>query len=163
LRAPISSQAGLAGLIVLSGKETPASAAIEKRVREEMRAPIIRATTRPAGVAEFRGRKVLAYAGIVNPERFFATLKSLGAVIIEQRAFADHHVFKDREARDLLDSARRLSADLVTTEKDLARLSGASGEGAELRDRSFALPITVAIEGGDLATLKMMIGRALGR
>jgi tetraacyldisaccharide 4'-kinase len=106
---------------------------------------------------------VVAYAGIANPQRFFTMLESLGAVVVERRVFTDHHVFRDAEARDLLDTARRASADLVTTEKDLVRLSRASGESSELRNRSSALAIQSVIEGDDLATVIELIRKTLDR
>jgi tetraacyldisaccharide 4'-kinase len=49
----------------------------------------------------------------------------------------------------------------VTTEKDLARLSGASGASAELRDRSRVLKIETVIESLDLAILKQKIREAI--
>jgi tetraacyldisaccharide 4'-kinase len=163
LRAPIAAQASLPDLIVLTGRETPQTRAFEDEMRRRIDSPVIKASARPVASERFRSRRVLAYAGIANPQRFFTMLESLGAIVIERRAFADHHAFSDREARDLLDRAQRLGADLVTTEKDLARLSAGSGPRAELRDRSVALRITVAVEGDDLATLKAVIGRALSR
>jgi tetraacyldisaccharide 4'-kinase len=131
-------------------------------LRTWTQAPLLSATTRATDdAARLRGRRVVAYAGIANPERFFAMLENLGAGVVEKRAFGDHHVFSDSEARDLADTARRLSADLVTTEKDLARLSRASGAGGALRDRSTVLRIETAIEDGNLAILKAKIREAI--
>jgi tetraacyldisaccharide 4'-kinase len=107
-----------------------------------------------------RGRRVVAYAGIANPERFFSMLEHIGATVVERRVFADHHAFSESEARDLLDTARRTSADLVTTEKDLARLSGVIGAGANLRTRSTTLKIETVIEEG-LAILNAKIREAI--
>ncbi len=106
---------------------------------------------------------MIAFAGIANPNRFFSMLASLGAVIIEQRAFADHHAFSEAEARGLVESAERTHAMLVTTEKDLARLSGATGFCGMLKERSEALAIRTAIEGDDLETVRSLIQRTLQR
>jgi tetraacyldisaccharide 4'-kinase len=164
LRAPITAQIGLADLILLSGSGSEDNPALRKSLSALSRAPIVSARTRASESAgEFRGRRVIAYAGIANPQRFFTMLESLGAVIVERRAFTDHHVFRDAEVRDLLDTARRASADLVTTEKDLVRLSRASGEISELRNRSSALAIQTVIEGDDLATVKELIRKTLDR
>jgi tetraacyldisaccharide 4'-kinase len=111
----------------------------------------------------FRGRRVIAYAGIANPDRFFSLLEKLGATLLERRTFADHHVFREAEARDLIDAGRRASADLITTEKDLVRLSGSIGAAASLRERSQALAIETVIEGDDLATVDDLIREALIR
>lgn len=164
LRAPLAKQIGLADLIVLTGQDGSENPGIAQRLRGMTGSPIITATTRAAQSAGvFRGRRVIAFAGIANPQRFFSMLESLGSVIVERHMFGDHHAFHDSEARALIDAARRASADLITTEKDLARLSGRSGACAELRDRSTALAIETAFEDSDLAILKDKIVGVLGR
>lgn len=162
LRAPLDAQIGLAGLIVLTGRSNTGTSALAQNLRTLTNAPIVSARTEPADPPHmFRGRRVLAYAGIANPDRFFQMLTSLGAIVAESRAFADHHAFSDSEARELLDSARRTGADLVTTEKDFIRLSGARGARAELRKRSMKLAIQMTMEGSDLATFKEVLRAVL--
>jgi tetraacyldisaccharide 4'-kinase len=65
-----------------------------------------------------RGRRVVAFAGIAKPERFFTALKSLGLQPAEQVRFADHHHYSTREIEKLPGEI------LVTTEKDAIRLQG---------------------------------------
>jgi len=162
LRAPLGVQIGLADTIVVTGQANSPNRALRESLRALTQAPLLSATTRASeDAARLRGRHVVAYAGIANPDRFFAMLESLGAIVVERRAFGDHHVFSDTEARDLLDTARRTSADLVTTEKDLARLSGAAGAGEKLRQQSTALKIETFIENNDLAILKTKIREAI--
>jgi tetraacyldisaccharide 4'-kinase len=162
LRAPLAAQIGLADAILVTGQASQSGGALLHSLRTLTQVPLLSATTHASEDAvRLRGRRIVAYAGIANPERFFAMLDSLGAAIVGRRAFADHHAFSDSEARDLIDTARRTSADLVTTEKDLARLSGATGAAAELRNRSTALKIETVIEGDDLAILKTKICDAI--
>lgn len=52
----------------------------------------------PCALAAFRGRQAHAVAGIGNPQRFFAELRSHGIEVIEH-AFPDHHPFTARELR----------------------------------------------------------------
>jgi tetraacyldisaccharide 4'-kinase len=68
------------------------------------------------------GKSVLAFAGIGRPEKFFRTLRDLGAKIAGERAFADHHRYAPEEIMALVESAARSKAVLVTTAKDWARL-----------------------------------------
>jgi tetraacyldisaccharide 4'-kinase len=69
------------------------------------------------------GEKVVAFAGIGRPGKFFATLKAMGAEIVEAVAFADHYDYPLAVLHRLQRSARSRDAMLVTTEKDAVRLT----------------------------------------
>jgi tetraacyldisaccharide 4'-kinase len=58
--------------------------------------------------------------------------------------------------------ARKAAAELVTTEKDLARLAGSTGSRAELALASRALPIRIAFEDRDLTRLRSLLDGVLG-
>ncbi|CAA2142359.1 tetraacyldisaccharide 4'-kinase [Hyphomicrobium sp. ghe19] len=164
LRAPLDVQTALANLIVLTGSDDADDRSFVDRLKGMTRAPIISAQTRAEDDnAKFRGRRVHAFAGIANPDRFFATLASLGADIIARRAFADHHMFSEAEARDLIEAAERGNAALVTTEKDIARLSGASGARGALKERAETVAIKTSLEGGDLDVMRGLIRDAIAR
>jgi tetraacyldisaccharide 4'-kinase len=161
LRAPLPAQIDLADMIAMTGKPSATRDALIRSLHALTQAPIISAATRAsASTVQLRGRRVIAYAGIANPERFFSMLESVGAIVVERRAFGDHHAFSEAEARDLLDAARQMSADLVTTEKDLARLSGVADACGTLRERSIGFQIETVIEGDDLASLKAKVREA---
>ncbi len=81
------------------------------------------------------GQRVLAFAGIGRPEKFFTTLRGLGSDVVETVAFADHHPYTEAEAHCLLDRAEALAARAVTTTKDAIRLPPA------LRQRVSTLPV----------------------
>ncbi len=86
-------------------------------------APVLAARLVPdAAGAALRGQRVLAFAGIGRPAKFFETLGALGAVVVERRAFPDHHRYAPDAAMRLLDDALRLNATAVTTTKDHVRL-----------------------------------------
>lgn len=81
--------------------------------------PVLNAQLVPEG--DFlRGKRVFAFAGIGRPEKFVATLKVAGALVMGSQFFADHHPFQPSEIAAL--RARAGSAQLVTTEKDFVRL-----------------------------------------
>ncbi|MEM9810885.1 MAG: tetraacyldisaccharide 4'-kinase [Pseudomonadota bacterium] len=65
---------------------------------------------------------LLAFCGIGRPERFRASLDAEGADLVGFEAFPDHHAFKEKELEHLRDAAQKLSARLVTTEKDYVRI-----------------------------------------
>lgn len=84
--------------------------------------PVLRARIVPSDGSRLQSRKVVAFAGIGRPDKFFDTLRALGADLIETIAFADHHVFAASEIAHLRTKAKNAGAALVTTEKDFVRL-----------------------------------------
>ena len=91
------------------------------------------------------GARVLAFAGIGDPEKFFATLADAGVALAARRSFPDHHRYTRAQAKALCEEAARAGLMLVTTEKDLVRLAGAE-EAEELAAQARALPVTLAFE-----------------
>jgi tetraacyldisaccharide 4'-kinase len=113
--------------------------------------PVLRATLAPADADTLRGRTVFAFAGIARPEKFFATLESIGCRISARRAFPDHHPFSDAEIATLLADAARAGAVPVTTEKDAVRLPPA------MRDKVATLP--VELRWADDAAVETLLAR----
>ena len=121
LRAPLAAQLRHVDAVIVVG----AGAAGDRFGDEARRAkiPVFRARLDPDESArKFFGRKVVAFAGIARPEKFFATLDSLGAAVVDRRAFADHNRYSERDIAALQACARARNAALVTTEKDFVRL-----------------------------------------
>ncbi len=71
---------------------------------------------------EIIGKKVIAFAGIAYPHKFFDGLKSEGIEIAETFSFPDHHSLSEAEFQGLLEKAKRYTAPLITTQKDFMRL-----------------------------------------
>lgn len=71
---------------------------------------------------DWAGQRVLAFAGIADPSRFFATLRAEGAELVRGEALADHEMLSETLLRRLEAEAWAKGAQLVTTEKDAARL-----------------------------------------
>jgi tetraacyldisaccharide 4'-kinase len=143
LRAPIDAQLARAHALVMVGRPAPDCAIVE--MARERDIPVLRANLRAdtAFIAALAGRRVLAFAGIGDPQKFFATLAEAGVAVAATRSFADHHHYTGREAAALCEEAERDGLALVTTEKDLARLSG---EEQPLSARARALPVTLVFE-----------------
>jgi tetraacyldisaccharide 4'-kinase len=83
--------------------------------------PVIHAWLEPLP-HNLAGRKVLAFAGIGRPKKFFETLTAAGALVTETESFADHYYYRPDDLAGLRARAKAKSAQLVTTEKDLVRI-----------------------------------------
>ncbi len=136
LREPVSAAAGRCQAAVLIGPDaTGALAKLPPGL------PVHRAALQPGPeAAAFAGRRVLGFAGIAMPEKFFATLTEAGADLVARRPFPDHHPYTQAELDSLLAEADRLDAVPVTTAKDAVRLPPA------LRERVLVLTVSLAWE-----------------
>ncbi|MGL9623416.1 tetraacyldisaccharide 4'-kinase [Bradyrhizobium sp. U531] len=127
LRAPLKAQLARTDALVLIGEGRAANdvaAELAKRNKPELRA---RLKADAASLAQLLGKRVLAFAGIGDPDRFFRTLRANGIDVARTRPFADHHMFSREDIAALAAEAQREQLTLVTTEKDLARLRGMEG------------------------------------
>jgi tetraacyldisaccharide 4'-kinase len=113
--------------------------------------PVLRATLRSTDVERLAGHRVLAFAGIGRPEKFYASLAEAGAVVVATRSFPDHHPFSVAELRQVLADATTLDAAPVTTPKDAVRLP------AGLRDA--VTTIGVRLEWRDAAEIEALLDR----
>ena len=107
----------------------------------------------PTGM-EWHGARVLAFAGIGRPEKFFATLEGLGAEVVERVALSDHQSLSSRLMARLKADAQRMGAQLVTTEKDAVRLSQS--------DRLDVLTLPVRLVFEDAEAVEGVLDRVLG-
>jgi tetraacyldisaccharide 4'-kinase len=124
LRAPLKPQLARTDALVVVG-DGGASAEVAGAVTGKG-GQVFAARLAPdeTSLAALRGKRLLAFAGIGDPARFFRTLRGCGLDVVRERAFADHHVFSESDLDELMADARRDQLTLVTTEKDLARLRG---------------------------------------
>jgi tetraacyldisaccharide 4'-kinase len=154
LRAPLPPQLSRTDALIVVGDgaaAAPVAAAIAAQGR-----PVLSAHLRAddVSVASLRGKRVLAFAGIGDPLRFFRTLRASGIEIVRERAFADHHPYAQAEIEALIAEANPDALTLVTTEKDLARLRSGG------RLASYAqeiVPFAVTLEFDDAAKLRAFV------
>ncbi|MBA1156195.1 tetraacyldisaccharide 4'-kinase [Microvirga mediterraneensis] len=122
LRAPMDVQWPAVDAVLIIGDGAPGRQVAEeagqrgKRVFEARLAP-------PLDAAQsLDGRKVLAFAGIGRPDKFFKTLSACGAIVEVARSFPDHHRYTAAELAALQREAESRGLLAVTTEKDFARI-----------------------------------------
>ena len=93
--------------------------------------------------------RVVAFAGIGRPEKFFGSVQGLGADLMARLPFPDHHRYSAADARRLTRLAAGLDAHLVTTAKDFVKLPEA------LRTRTMV--VTVRLVWEDSAALQKLL------
>ena len=165
LRATLGFQLSLADAVVVNGPETAKSATEESAfpdwLRRNFGGPVMRGRTRPDGdTSGIDGQPLVVFSGIGAPERFFQLVERLGGRIVERRVFADHHVFTEKEAGELLASARRHGAVPCTTEKDWVRLAH-TGMMGELRSAARVVAIRLELDERDSLRLRGLIEASL--
>lgn len=132
LREPLENALTRAQAVVMLGHD-------DHHLRARIPLPIFDATLEAdaQAVQRLRDRKILAFAGIARPEKFFNTLRATHLSTIKTRRFADHHPYTPAELNALVKEAEQNKLHLVTTTKDMARIP------PEFRTKISALPVHV--------------------
>jgi tetraacyldisaccharide 4'-kinase len=140
LREPVAVGLSRAELVLSIGDEA-AQARFAARWGAAVPVPVVagRLEPLPTGLP-FKGLAVLAFAGIGRPEKFFQTLKAMGADIRATHALSDHQPLSDALMTRMLREARAMGAQVVTTEKDAVRLPLA------LRSQVMTVPVRLRLE-----------------
>lgn len=97
--------------------------------------------------------RLVAFAGIGKPEKFFDTLRELEADLVDTAPFPDHHAYSQDDLSYLSSLAADHEAKLITTEKDYVRLP------VEFREQIAVLRVTVEIDSA--ADLDKLLALAL--
>lgn len=122
--------------------------------QKEFCLPVVQAAIEPLLTGmDWEGTRLFAFAGIGRPEKFFATLKGLGANIAGSEAFGDHAPFSPTILTRLKARADALGAQLITTEKDAVRLP------VEWRKDVLTLPVRLVPADDGLAKLLNLVER----
>lgn len=148
LRESVTQGLSRADAIILNGAPLHSMSLADQAVT-------ISAQVVPSVESDWTGRRVVGFAGIGQPQKFFSTLAGTGAQIVEVLPFADHHSYSVAELVALKAKALDLGAALVTTEKDFVRLSPV--------DRDGIVPLPVRMQFDDRASVERLLDRIVPR
>jgi tetraacyldisaccharide 4'-kinase len=160
LRAPLGIQLEHTQALIVVGPPDGAAPVLDRAERRAI--AIFHARLEPDRnvISAIGRRKILAFAGIGNPDKFFATLTAAGIDVAAQAVFPDHHRYTAADAQNLSARAQASRLMLVTTEKDFARLGG-DERVAALATRTSALPVRLVIE--EQEQFRQMVLKAVKR
>jgi tetraacyldisaccharide 4'-kinase len=145
VRAPTTLQLAYATALLKLGRGAGADPFI--RVAARAGKPVFEGAVEPVGDAgAIAGKRVLAFAGIADPTKFFRTVEGLDGEIVVSRSFGDHQHLSDDEIEDLLTTADREDLVIVTTAKDAVRLRGHHGRAQELAARIVVINVEMAFD-----------------
>ena len=145
LRAPLDFQIARAQAMIVVGPPDGAMRILDSARRHRVSVFHGRLEPDRSSLAALAGRKVLAFAGIGDPNKFFATLSEAGITVGEHASFPDHHCYTDADAKTLIARAEAANLVLITTEKDHVRLAGNPAL-ATLAARTNILPVRLVVD-----------------
>jgi len=157
LRVPIARQLPLADAVLIIGEGEGGDAVIRLAARSAK--PIQLAKTIIKNKTRLKGKSVLAYAGIADPDKFFSSLLSVGAKIDIYRAFGDHHHYHHDEIEEIITLAEAKNLHLVSTSKDIARLNGLGEHSQTLVEKTDVVEIDLKF--GDREFASRVINKAI--
>ncbi len=153
LREPVGVGLARADMVLSIGPE-PAQTRFTMAWGKHIKIPHLTGSLQPLATGlPFQDLRVVAFAGIGHPEKFFQTLSAMGANLLATHALADHQPLSDSLMARLLRDAAMRGAQVVTTEKDAVRLPPAL--------RSQVMTVPVRLDLNDWGPLDAALNRIL--
>lgn len=159
LRAPLIDQMRKTDALLRIGKGSEADYVVRQASRAGR--PVYDAQLLPSSLAEVSGKRWLAFAGIGNPSKFFASVRQAGGEVVEGQTFPDHYSYQPDDICKLIDAAEKLGSGLITTAKDHVRLATMRDVPDEFMRKLAVLDIDLEFERKD--ALRQILDKAAER
>lgn len=148
MREPLRAGLKKADFVVLVGE---AKKGLLKKLSGKI---VVKANIIPLNLAEFSGKKLVAFCGLAYPQKFFSLLVKNGLDVIETHGFADHYIYQVAELENLYKVATEKNALLVTTKKDWVKFPPSIQEKVSYLD--------IELEFEDKEMVKKLLRKLLG-
>ena len=141
LRAGLSFQLKKADVLAIVGKGEGA-----REIEQVFSGDVFHLELKATGAVDWLSdTDIIAVTGIACPGKFYASLEKLGARIVQTHEYPDHHMFREEEARSILQARLDDDMPIVMTQKDWIRLP-LSGDRGRLRDAAKVLHVKMTID-----------------
>jgi tetraacyldisaccharide 4'-kinase len=127
-----------ADLVVLIGESS------EKLTQKLSGKKIAKAKIIPTNLANFRGKKLIAFCGLAYPQKFFSLLENEGLEVCQKISFSDHYLYQKSDLENLCKASESKNAALITTKKDWVKFS------SEFQEKISYLEIDLEFENKEL-------------
>jgi len=109
---------------------------LKKDLEHRYKVPILTAQIKPESLQSvssgeilplksLQNKKVSVFCGLANPDQLFKMMGAIGAAIVWQKTFPDHHDYTEKELSKILLQSHQAGAELiVTTQKDVVKING---------------------------------------
>ena len=112
--------------------------------------PIIEAKTKVINSPKIQNKKLFAFCGLGNPNKFFQTLHENGYYVSITKSFPDHHNYNYKDINNLILIATKQNLELITTEKDYVKINNKNKQ-------IHVLSIEMHLSVEDKSTLKLFL------
>ena len=109
-----------ADIIILNGNKNKNFE--EKILSINNKLKIFYSTYKPVNIDKFKDKKLLAIAGIGNPENFFQLLEKYNLNVEKKLMFPDHYKFSKNEIENIVTESSKSGHQIIMTEKDYFKI-----------------------------------------
>ena len=110
----------LAEIVLINGKKDEYFE--EKILKINKNLKIFYSHYEPTNLDLFKGNKLIAIAGIGNPNNFFQLITKSGLKVEKKLIYPDHHIFTDSDIQEIKNKITEKDKKIITTEKDYHKI-----------------------------------------
>ncbi len=110
-----------AHIIIINGRKNTSFE--DKLLKINNKLEFFYSSYKPLNLDNFKNRKLLALAGIGNPENFFNLMEQNNLKIEKKITFPDHYIISKNEIQKIINEAESKNLKIIMTEKDYFKIN----------------------------------------